>query len=202
MTWITGIQGNKAKPSHHIVRFAAESLDHQEQTVIVTAVLVDKITHDLPTASTFGTQNWEVTRHLALVDPTFYQPGRIDALLGMDVLFDILINEGEPRAIGTIFVWAIAGPYSGETNKPNNNISLHVVCDQGEDLNALLRSFWESEELYLKSEPLLTTDEQWAVKTFKESVTRTSEGRYQVAIPRKREALPLGESRAQALAFY
>ena len=133
-----------------------------------------------------------MTRHLALADPTFHQPGRIDALLDMDVLLDILIggihvgSEGEPRAIGIIFGWAIAGPYSGETNKPNDNISLHVVCDQGEDLNALLRSFWESEELSLKSEPLLTTDEQWAVKTFKEGVTRTSEGRYQLAIPKVR----------------
>ena len=51
MTRITSIQGNKAKPSHHIVRFAAESLDLQEQTVTITPVLVDKITHDLHTAS-------------------------------------------------------------------------------------------------------------------------------------------------------
>ena len=50
--------------------------------VIITAALVDNITHNLPAHPIYGTEDWEVTRNLHLADPSFHKPGHIDTLIG------------------------------------------------------------------------------------------------------------------------
>ena len=86
-----GIQGNPAKPSNNLAVFSAETT-YSENMVNITAALVDNITHNLPAHPIYGTEDWEVTRNLRLADPSFHKPGHIDALIGMDVLSDVLLN--------------------------------------------------------------------------------------------------------------
>ena len=103
----------------------------------------------------------------------------------------------EPKAFNTVFGWAIAGQYQGSLVQAPT--SLHVVCEAGEDLDSLLKRFWESEETSSKAVSLFTLEEQVAVDTFQQTVKRTREGRYQVSLPRKPDSASLGNSRDQAL---
>ena len=148
-TRIMGIQGNPAKPSNYLAVFSTETTC-SEKMVKITAALVDNITHNLPAHPIYGTEDWEVTRNLRLADPSFHKPGHIDALIGMDVLSDVLLNglhtgkPTEPKAFNTVFGWAVAGQYQGSPVQAPT--SLHVVCEAGKDLDSLLKRFWESEE--------------------------------------------------------
>ena len=197
-----GIQGNPAKPSNYLAVFSAETTC-SEKMVKITAVLVDNITHNLPAHPIYGTEDWEVTCNLCLADPSFHKPGHIDALIGMDVLSDVLLNglhtgkPTEPKAFNTVFGWAVAGQYQGSPVQAPT--SLHVVCEAGEDLTSLLKRFLESVETSSKAVSLFTLEEQVAVGTFQQTVKRTTEGRYQVNLPRKPDSASLGNSRDQAL---
>jgi len=54
----------------------------------VTAVIVLKVTCDLPTAPIAFVQTWSHLNDITLTDPGFGQPGRIDVLLGADIFVD------------------------------------------------------------------------------------------------------------------
>ena len=172
-TRIMGIQGNPAKPSNYFAVFSAETTC-SEMMVKITAALVDNITHNLPAHPIYDTEDWEVICNIHLADPSFHKPGHIDALIGMDVLSDVLLNglhtgkPTEPKAFNTVFGWAIAGQYQGSPVQAPT--SLHVVCEAGEDLDSLLKRFWESEETSSKAVSLFTLEEQVAVDTFQQTV--------------------------------
>ena len=57
-------------------------------------------------------------KDLTLADPTFDKPGRIDLLLGCNILQDVLSQEvrrgtpSQPIAINTMFGWVIFGHYN------------------------------------------------------------------------------------------
>ena len=137
-TRIMGIQGNPAKPSNYLAVFSAETT-YSEKMVKITAALVDNITHNLSAHPIYGTEDWEVTCNLHLADSSFHKPGHIDALVGMDILSDVLLNglhtgkPTEPKAFNTVFGWAVAGQY--QDSPVQAPTSLHVVCEAGEDLD-------------------------------------------------------------------
>ena len=199
-TWITGVQGTKTRPSRYVTKFLAECKDTSNQTVSITALLVDNIIQELPARPIPEAENWEVTRNLNLADPRFHRPGRIDVLLGMDVWSNILLSgihtgaTGEPKAINTLFGWVIAGTYSGRTD--GLSILLHVMCETGEDLNDLVKWFWYIEEVPQRGLNTLTQDEQSAMDTFHNSVTRTQDSRYCVELPWKSNIKSLGREQA------
>ena len=117
----------------------------------------------------------------------------------MDVWSNIFLSgihtgaAGEPKAINTLFGWVIAGTYSGRTD--GQSISLHVMCETGEDLNDLVKQFWHMGEVPQRVSNTLTQDEQSAMDTFRNSVIRTQDGRYWVELPRKSNIKSLGDSR-------
>ena len=73
------------------------------------------------------------------------------------------------------------------------------MCEAGEDLDSLLKRFWETEETSSKAVSLFTLEEQVAVDTFQQTVKRTTEGRYQVSLPRQPDSASLENSRDQVL---
>ena len=60
--------------------------------VEVTAVIVPKVTCDLPMAPVAFDLIWSHLNDITLADPGFGQPGRIDVLLGADIFVDILCD--------------------------------------------------------------------------------------------------------------
>ena len=60
-----------AKPSTYIAKFEAETTD-PSKTIRGTAILVDKIAHNMPMASIPVAAGWEAIKGLQLADPNFY----------------------------------------------------------------------------------------------------------------------------------
>ena len=147
-------------------------------------------------------------KDLSLADPFFDQPGKIDLLIGCNVLQDVLMSEikrgspGQPMAIKTTFGWAILGHY--KLNSESYSTHPAQVCSVTASLNSddLLRRFWEIEEFATSNKKSLTPEEQEVITHFKHNHVLLPVGRYEVTLPKKSNAPLLGESRLQAVNRY
>ena len=81
----------------------------------VTAVIVSRVTSDLPLQPIPLNQTWSYLAGLQLADPNFGSPGKIDLLLGVEIFADAVLHgrrwgdPGSPVALETHFGWALAG---------------------------------------------------------------------------------------------
>ena len=66
-------KSSPTKPLCHFVQ-KAETLQHPENAVNVTAVLIDLITKNLPAQPISRTEEWEAVCNLQLADSAFYLP--------------------------------------------------------------------------------------------------------------------------------
>jgi hypothetical protein len=79
----------------------------------VTAVVVPKVTCNLPLAPMSFRLSWKHISDLPLADPDFGRPSRVDMLLGVDVFIDVLRHgrqsgpPNSPTALETEFVGAL-----------------------------------------------------------------------------------------------
>ena len=166
----------------------------------ITAIVVPRVTCDLPIHPvTFGS-NWDHLNHLPLADPNFGCPGRIDMLLGVDVFTEALLHgrrvgpPGTPVAFETVFGWVLAGSLSQLT--PASCVTLcHSLVATGDEI---LRRFWEIEE-NTKHEPNMSPEEKSVVQHFDENHLRTTDGRFVVPLPKRLHAPTLGEFRSHAV---
>ena len=148
-------------------------------------------------------------KELPLADPHFDQPGRIDLLIGCNLLQDILgtdICQGDshqPVARKTIFGWVIMGRYSLSDVKQECSTKTANVCNVGAVVSSddLLQRFWETEEVIV-STPIYTSEEKEVIEHFNSTYNFLPVGRYQVRLPKRSDASELGESRQQAVRRY
>lgn len=149
---------------------------------------------------------WNVylERTLSLADPTFDTPGRVDLLIGCDAWQDIVKPETkkgsaqEPMARNTIFGWAIIGRYTPDhLSSPS---PAFPVCNVSvnETMDSLLLKFWETEEVSNRIANF-TSDEKVVMQHFTDNHVYLSTGRYKVALPRRADVKPLGDSKKLAL---
>ena len=138
---------------------------------------------------------------MKLADPDFGRPGRIDILLGIDVYTDVLLHgrrsgpPGSPIAFETMFGWVLAGRTNSHISVCLSIATHHVSVTSADDL---LRKFWEIEESP-KGPSNLSPDERLVVQHFKDTHTRSDEGRFIVPLPKRPQSKSLGESRSQAV---
>ncbi len=100
-------------------------------SIPMTAVIISKITGDLPGFPLHGVRNLHFLQNLTLADPNFNKPGRIDLLFGSDVL-DQLMLPGEKFSIDrtlyvweTVFGWSIRGKYIPQPPLLESLLCLH-----------------------------------------------------------------------------
>ncbi len=113
---ISGIGGiSNDSPIQHVSNFQISAVRPSERKISIVAVVVPKITCDLPVIPVPFDLKWNHLSDLSLADPTFGQPGRIDVLLGVDVFADVLRQgrrkgpPGTPVAFETEFGWVLSG---------------------------------------------------------------------------------------------
>ena len=94
----------------------------------------------------------------------------------------------------THFGWVLAG--RADSLSPTSHIATHHTSILSGD--ELLRKFWELEETPT-SEPVYSPEERVVVEQFKATHHRAADGMFVVPLPRKQDAMPLGESRSQAV---
>lgn len=163
----------------------------------VEAIVLPKVTSDLPLHPVSLDGKWQHLWGLQLADPEFGSPGSVDILLGADIFSDVLLHgrrsgsPGSPVAIETSFGWVLAGAV--DCNTPRSQVVSHLTSVlSGDDL---LRKFWEVEELRTGS-PAVSPEEQSVFAHFQSSHHRDETGRFVVPLPRRPDAKPLGESRS------
>ena len=109
---VSGISGLSHKPPlQSVTSCQLSSLQPFGKKVSVTAIVVPKVTCDLPMKPITFELGWTHLSHLPLADPGFGRPGQVDILLGADVFVEILGQgrrkgaAGSPTAFETDFCW-------------------------------------------------------------------------------------------------
>lgn len=144
------ISGIGASNGHakHITSLTIRSTHEKSFNITVEALVMGRITNLLP-SNTFKPQRWEHILDLSLADPSYHRPGRIDLVLGADVLAQIIMkgvsigSAGSPIAQQTHFGWILSGKIS---NAPSHNIavtSLHATSN----IEALMEKFLSVESV-------------------------------------------------------
>ena len=198
---ISGVAGlTSTSPRRPITTVKISPVASPDRQLTITAVIVPRVTCDLPLGPVSFSKDWTHLDDITLADPNFGCPGRIDLLLGVDVYADSVLQgrrygpPGSPVAFKTIFGWVLVG------RTHSKSISLvtthHTFIDS--DTNDVIRQFWEIEEVP-SPEDSLSLEEKEALIHFKETYQQNSEGRFIVSLPRRSGVKPLGESRSQAV---
>ena len=194
---ITGVAGlSHTTPSHSIAQFKMSPVNSPGDKSQVSAIVVSRVTSDLPVKPVTPPLSWSHLCDIPLADPDFGRPGRIDLLLGVDHFIASLLHgrwtgpPGSPTAFETRFGWVLAGSVESQGH-PQQVATHHTSLITGDDL---LQKFWEIEES--PGNDILSSA---AVLHFKENHRRTESGRFIVPLPRKSNPLSLGESRSQAV---
>ena len=110
------------------------------------AIVVPRVTCDLPLHPVDFDEKWKHITNLPLADPSFGQPGRIDILLGVDILVQVLLHgrrispSESPAAFDTELGWVRAG--GGGACYPSTEVTTYTYLSPSDDL---LQTFWEIE---------------------------------------------------------
>ena len=204
----SGIQDSNSAPSHALITVSMSSVQAPNQPYQISAAVVPKVTCDLPLQGAAGVQDLPHLKGLELADPTFYLPGRIDLLLGENILSkllkpDIRVGpEGTPIAWKTVFGWAIRGPFTPSAQGTVRAATHVTIPTMVTSTDQMLTRFWESEEPPTMK-TALTPEEEQVQRHFETTcVYLPSAKRYEVSLPRKPGVAALGDSRTQALQRY
>lgn len=196
--FVTGIEGSSDRITGRFVsQVTASPVSKPDRRFSITAVVVPRVTCDLPTEPIPFSLEWNHLSNLGLSDPTFGQPGRIDALLGINTFIDCLLEgrmsgpPGSPTAFETEFGWVLGGLI--ESHTCNTQVTSHVSC-----ISDNIRKFWEIEEP--PSDDLaLSPEERSVVQHFHDNHYKAPEGLFVVPLPRRLNVGSVGESRSQAV---
>ncbi len=90
---VSGIAGSTPRSSvQSVASFLISPAHHNGKKIDVTAIVMPKVTCDLPISPVPFDLSWSHLTDIPLADPAFGQPGRIDILLGVDVFVDVLLH--------------------------------------------------------------------------------------------------------------
>ena len=193
--------------------FVISSLSSPDDwSIQVTAAIIDKITSHHPREDAFAVRDMSAVQGLNPADPLFHIPGKIDVLLGIDVLPGVLSSDDSNSsilAVKTRFGHAFMGTY-GET--PPAGVFPSAInlakgkkaeelppTDPEDSIQEMLTRFWRIEE---PAHPVsLHTAEEKKVEAHYQDTHAfvPSSGKYEVTLPRNNKHLELGASKEIAL---
>ena len=198
---ISGVAGLTGPPQRRsLASLEISSTQSPTSSMVVTAIVVPRVTCELPLHPVEFDPKWTHLSGLSLADEDFGQPGRVDLLLGTDIYVNAMLHgrrsgpPDSPVAFETIFGWVLAGRATSITSSHFSVVAHHVSVGFSDEV---LRKFWEIEEAP-KSE-VVSMEDKWVVGHFKTTHRRKDDGRFLVSLPRRPDIGPLGESRSQAV---
>ena len=203
-TRISGIGGLSLSPfTQSVATFTIAPSHCPSKRMNLSAIVVPRVTCDLPVAPVAYDPSWNHLADLRLADPKFGIPGRVNLLLGIDI-FTCVLRQGRrhgpsnaPIAFETDFGWVLAGTCTNSVTTDNTDVVAHHVSVQNDDSDNL-RKFWEIEEPTHTDGPL-TIEEKVVAEHFQKSHYRASDGAFVVPLPKKAHHEPIGESRSMAV---
>ncbi|XP_036325126.1 uncharacterized protein LOC118738309 [Rhagoletis pomonella] len=141
--------------------------------------------------------NTKFFRNLILADRHYDQPGPIEVLLGVDVVFQVFIDGQITHpsqtlvAKNTLFGWVIAPAIDCPTD-------ISVMQASVADLDSLVRSFWEQESL-IDGKVSRESAESLIEGHFRQHYTVSDDGRYMASLPFNPNVSLLGQTRNIAM---
>ena len=198
---VSGIAGSLVSSAvRSVATFQIPSAHSNGRKIDPTAVMLPKVTCDLPVTPVQFDLSWTHLSGLSLADATFGEPQRIDLLWGVDVSVDVLCHSrrteptGAPVAIETEFGWVVCGV---NTTSSSDDINLHAASHHASTVGSdeIFRKFWEIEESP-SSLPVLMLEERSVLQHCDTNHHRTKSKRFVVPLPRRPDAKPIGESRS------
>ena len=207
-----GAWGNSENQICQSADFTINTMEKSDWQLTMSAVITERITGLQPRQDATIVRETAEAQGWKLADPKFDQPGRIDVLLGADVLPYVQKHKSPVDSImsvETVFGHALMGTYPDKGPLKPRQGNIHIVTDESlinetadETLNATLSRFWILEEP-LQSAPAFTPEEVRVTTEYAQThAFLASEGRYQVNLPRKVSPLPLEDSRETAIRRY
>ncbi|XP_050547611.1 uncharacterized protein LOC126909236, partial [Daktulosphaira vitifoliae] len=165
-------------------------------------VLLKDVTDRIPIARV-PLASVPIPSQIQLADPKFNEPSHIDLLIGAELFFTLLRGEHVTLSDSitlqnTVFGWVIAGRVNSNENTETNIQCFTAITQPDEDLNTLLRKFWELEEhndMTIQNSKITACD-----KFYRETTRRDTDGRYVVNLPLCNEILKnLGDTKTMAI---
>ena len=116
----SGAQATPLQSAQFVTAMTLLPMTSKPVAVNVTAAIVPKVTCDLPL---HHVRDMPHIKALNLADPTFHLPGKVDLILGCDVMPNIMLPnimlpdhitgpENVPMTLKTVFRWTVLGKYS------------------------------------------------------------------------------------------
>ena len=198
--------GGVVQPASPSVSLTIESIHAKPWHTSLEAVVIDKITETIPRSKATSVREHPSLQGVQLADPHFDLPGRVDLLLGVDVLPQILQSS---VCSGTLGVWqttlghAVMGTYQDPPKAGSCSAAVVQVALQaespGQSPDGLeLQRFWEVEQPSIQVAPF-TKEELEIQDQYQNTHSFNAElGKYHV-LPRNSKGLVLGESRSRAM---
>ena len=204
---IKGVENITTNSSCPLTTFSLSPLQDPEQAHQVSAAAVPEVTCDLPLQGASSVRQLPHIRELQLADPKFHCPGRVDLVLGENILDKVMLPgetrtgpAGTPSAWRTVFGWALRGVYTPDSHSPQGEAAIHnMITSISQEPDDSLPKFWEVEEPAQPTQPLTTAEQAVQDHYSANTVFLPTAGRYQVTLPRKSPEPVLGESHGQAL---
>ncbi|XP_011860459.1 PREDICTED: uncharacterized protein LOC105557752 [Vollenhovia emeryi] len=165
-------------------------------------LVVPKITKKLPSAR-IDANNLPIANNLKLADPQYFHPDRVDMLLGGEFFLSLLnparleVGKDMPTLQDTKLGWIVSGPIPPRYIL-TERASYSLCLTTRDSLERSITKFWEIEEGVSHNSVDLTKEEQACEQLFKDTHTRTREGRFVVRLPFRDNKTQLGKSRAIA----
>uniref|UniRef100_A0A8D9E595 Integrase catalytic domain-containing protein n=1 Tax=Cacopsylla melanoneura TaxID=428564 RepID=A0A8D9E595_9HEMI len=198
---ISGVGDNTVPENNGAVSVVLSSCRSPNVKLHTEAFILKRISSHLPSV-TIAPEVFAKFSHLPLADPTFYEPGAIDFLLGADLYAQILctasnsVIPGTPAAMNTSLGWIVFGRAPTYT-EPRSHHSFFITSPS---LESTLQKFWETEEVAV---PLICDPEDVRCEEhFIATHRRDESGRYVVSLPFRDDVSKLGENHTRALSQY
>lgn len=149
---------------------------------------------------------WKIP-NVELADPYFYQPGKVDILLGAEYYFSLIRNgkielaNNLPILLNTSLGWIVSGRTSLNQDSADASICAISTTDHGsfdnDLLNDVIERLWRMEDngSYEKSH---SQNEQQCEAHFAQNTQTHHDGRFIVRLPFRENTSALGESRDMA----
>ena len=205
--------GGEMAHSSHTAEFTITDLREGRTGLQVRAAVVEHVADDMPVLETPPAEDFPHLRGLELADPLYHLPDRIDLILGLSAFLKLVDSHqlvegppGTPTAVHTIFGWGVGGALTQDTGC--QVIPMYTSTPAPIDLTDQtpnhqdFHQFWQGEELEGITGAVAPTEdiiEQHYLDHVQYSDTNK---RYTVALPRREDTFPLGDSRPQALARF
>ncbi|XP_055527696.1 uncharacterized protein LOC129720267 [Wyeomyia smithii] len=195
---ITGINALRSLARDKVfVKFQSSYGDFQAN---IECLVTTKVTGTIPNR-TIDFSSWELPEGIQLADPHFFQPEKVDMLIGGELFFDLLkpdqisLGDNLPQLRETHLGWVVAGVI----NEPyiSNAAIQHVNHASIDSIEEMMHQFWKVEEVPNASP--FSSEQLSCEAHFLSTYKRDATGRFVVKLPFKENLNRLDNCRSLAL---